>query len=147
MNSNNIFLYSLIILYFISIWTPLWQNSNWNERVFFFISILFLHLATLGWGGSCWDVIDTFSYFVCGVFHLIFSTVLDFDDIYHAFLGTETFEESFPFFGYVWKDRNKITTILGIHLILLGIRAFLLVFKALYFGSVWYLGSGRGRCM
>ena len=33
-------------------------------------------------------------------------------------------EESFPFFGYVWKDRNKMTTILGIHLILLGARCF-----------------------
>ncbi|KAG5580107.1 hypothetical protein H5410_050734 [Solanum commersonii] len=27
--------------------------------------------------------------------------------------GTETLEESFPFFGYVRKDRNKMTTILG----------------------------------
>ena len=52
----------------------------------------------------------------------------------HALLGPETLEESFPFFGYVWKDRNKMTTILGIHLILLGIGAFLLVFKALFFG-------------
>jgi len=50
-------------------------------------------------------------------------------------LGPETLEESFPFFGYVWKDRNKMTTILGIHLILLGIGAFLLVFKASYFGG------------
>ncbi|KAG5568868.1 hypothetical protein H5410_064112 [Solanum commersonii] len=32
--------------------------------------------------------------------------------------GTETLEESFPFFGYMRKDRNKMTTILGIHLIL-----------------------------
>src|SRR5438128_1565568 len=43
----------------------------------------------------------------------------------------------FLFFGYVWKDRNKITTILGIHLILLGLGAFLLVLKALYFGGVY----------
>ncbi|KAF0905365.1 hypothetical protein E2562_003950, partial [Oryza meyeriana var. granulata] len=40
-----------------------------------------------------------------------------FGGIYHALLGPETLEESFPFFGYVWKDRNKMTTILGIHLI------------------------------
>ncbi|KAK8293478.1 hypothetical protein V6Z12_D06G191300 [Gossypium hirsutum] len=60
----------------------------------------------------------------------------------------ETLEESFPFFGYVWKDRNKMTTILGIHLILLGIGAFLLVFKALYFGGVydtWAPGGGDVR--
>ncbi|KAF1879746.1 hypothetical protein Lal_00039761 [Lupinus albus] len=48
-----------------------------------------------------------------------------------------TLEESFPFFGYVWKDRSKMTTILGIHLILLGIGAFLLVFKPLYFGGIY----------
>ncbi|ESQ45954.1 hypothetical protein EUTSA_v10011056mg, partial [Eutrema salsugineum] len=58
---------------------------------------------------------------------------LGFGGIYHALLGPETLEESFPFFGYVWKDRKKMTTILGIHLILLGVGAFLLVFKALYF--------------
>nr|GEU63636.1 photosystem II CP43 protein, chloroplastic [Tanacetum cinerariifolium] len=74
--------------------------------------------------------------------------VLGFGGIYHALLGPETLEESFPFFGYVWKDRNKMTTILGIHLILLGLGAFLLVFKALYFGGVydtWAPGGGDVR--
>ncbi|CAN4125348.1 unnamed protein product [Withania somnifera] len=84
--------------------------------------ILLPHLATLGWGvGPGGEVIDTFPYFVSGVLHLISSAVLGFGGIYHALLGPETLEESFPFFGYVWKDRNKMTTILGIHLILLGI--------------------------
>ncbi|VAH69885.1 unnamed protein product [Triticum turgidum subsp. durum] len=81
--------------------------------------ILLPHLATLGFGG-----------------------------IYHALLGPETLEESFPFFGYVWKDRNKMTTILGIHLVLLGLGAFLLVLKALYFGGVydtWAPGGGDVR--
>ncbi|KAL7598925.1 hypothetical protein Lser_V15G23214 [Lactuca serriola] len=108
--------------------------------------ILLPHLATLGWGvGPGGEVIDTFPYFVSGVLHLISSAVLGFGGIYHALLGPETLEESFPFFGYVWKDRNKMTTILGIHLILLGIGAFLLVFKALYFGGVydtWAPGGG-----
>ncbi|KAK6769481.1 hypothetical protein RDI58_031120 [Solanum bulbocastanum] len=79
---------------------------------------------------------------------LINLSVLGFGGIYHALLGPETLEESFPFFGYVWKDRNKMTTILGIHLILLGIGAFLLVFKALYFGGVydtWAPGGGDVR--
>uniref|UniRef100_A0A0E0NEA4 Photosystem II D2 protein n=1 Tax=Oryza rufipogon TaxID=4529 RepID=A0A0E0NEA4_ORYRU len=110
--------------------------------------ILLPHLSTLGWGiGSGGEVLDTFLYFVTGVLHLISSAVLGFGfgGIYHALLGPETLEESFPFFGYVWKDRNKMTTILGIHLILLGIGAFLLVLKALYFGGIydtWAPGGG-----
>lgn len=111
--------------------------------------ILLPHLATLGWGvGPGGEVIDTFPYFVSGVLHLISSAVLGFGGIYHALLGPETLEESFPFFGYVWKDRNKMTTILGIHLFLLGIGAFLLVFKAFYFGGIydtWAPGGGDVR--
>ncbi|KAJ0081633.1 hypothetical protein Patl1_10818 [Pistacia atlantica] len=80
--------------------------------------ILLPHLATLGWGvGLRGEVIDTCPYFVSGVLHLISSIVLGFGSINHVLLGLETLEESFPFFGYVWKDRNKMTTILGIHLI------------------------------
>ncbi|KAJ4794971.1 Photosystem II CP43 reaction center protein [Rhynchospora pubera] len=64
--------------------------------------ILLPLLATLGWGvGPGGEVIDTFPYFVSGVFHLISSAVLGFGGIYHALLGPETLEESFPFFGYV----------------------------------------------
>jgi photosystem II CP43 chlorophyll apoprotein len=36
-------------------------------------------------------------------------------------------EESFSFFGYAWKDKNKITTIWGIHRLGLGLGAWLLV--------------------
>ncbi|KAI5336074.1 hypothetical protein L3X38_026208 [Prunus dulcis] len=75
--------------------------------------ILLPHLATLGWGvGPGGEVLDTFPYFVSGVLHLISSAVLGFGGIYHALPGRETLEESFPFFSYVWKDRNKMTTIL-----------------------------------
>ena len=55
------------------------------------------------------EVIYTFPYFVSKVLHLISSAVLGFGSIYQALLGPKTLEESFPFFGYVWKDRNKMT--------------------------------------
>ncbi|KAI9703058.1 MAG: hypothetical protein M1812_008351, partial [Candelaria pacifica] len=100
--------------------------------------ILLPHLATLGYGvGPGGEVVDTFPYFVSGVLHLISSAVLGFGGVYHSLVGPETLEESFPFFGYVWKDKNKMTTILGIHLVILGIGAWLLVWKALYFGGVY----------
>ncbi len=111
--------------------------------------ILLPHLATLGWGvGPGGEVIDTFPYFVVGVLHLISSAVLGIGGIYHALRGPETLEEYSAFFGYDWKDKNKMTTILGFHLIVLGIGAFLLVFKAVFFGGVydpWAPGGGDVR--
>ena len=110
--------------------------------------ILIPHLATLGWGvGPGGEIVNTFPYFVVGVLHLISSAVLGFGGIYHSIFGPDTLEESFPFFGYDWRDKNKMTTILGIHLILLGIGAFLLVIKATYIGiyDTWAPGGGDVR--
>ncbi len=111
--------------------------------------ILLPHLATLGWGvGPGGEVIDTFPYFVVGVLHLISSAVLGIGGIYHAVRGPETLEEYSAFFGYDWKDKNKMTTILGFHLIVLGIGAFLLVIKAMFLGGVydtWAPGGGDVR--
>lgn len=70
--------------------------------------ILLPHLATLGYGvGPGGEVLDTYPYFVSGVLHLISSAVLGFGGVYHALVGPETLEESFPFFGYVWKDKLR----------------------------------------
>lgn len=111
--------------------------------------ILLPHLATLGWGvGPGGEVLDTFPYFVVGVLHLISSAVLGLGGIYHAVRGPETLEEYSAFFGYDWKDKNKMTTILGFHLIVLGIGAFLLVIKAMFVGGVydtWAPGGGDVR--
>jgi photosystem II CP43 chlorophyll apoprotein len=112
-------------------------------------TILLPHLATLGWGvGPGGEVIDTFPYFVVGVLHLISSAVLGLGGIYHAIRGPETLEEYSSFFGYDWKDKNQMTNIIGYHLILLGCGAFLLVFKAMFFGGVydtWAPGGGDVR--
>ena len=111
--------------------------------------VVFLsHLTTLGWGvGPGGEVTDVYPFFVVGVLHLISSAVLGFGGVYHSLIGPDTLEESFPFFGYDWRDKNKMTTILGIHLILLGIGCFLLVAKACFrWWSLRYLGSRWWRC-
>ena len=108
--------------------------------------ILLPHLASLGYGvGPGGEVIDTFPYFVSGVLHLISSAVLGFGGVYHSLIGPETLEETFPFFGYTWKDKNKMTSILGFHLIILGFGAWLLVWKAMYFGGVYDTWAPGGK--
>nr|WP_318698277.1 MULTISPECIES: photosystem II reaction center protein CP43 [unclassified Roseofilum] len=112
-------------------------------------AILLPHLATLGWGvGPGGEIVDTFPYFVVGVLHLISSAVLGLGGIYHAVRGPETLEDYSSFFGYEWRDKNQMTNIIGYHLILLGIGALLLVFKAMFFGGVydsWAPGGGAVR--
>jgi photosystem II CP43 chlorophyll apoprotein len=101
--------------------------------------ILIPHLTTLGWGvGPGGEVTDVYPFFVVGVLHLISSAVLGFGGVYHSLIGPDTLEESFPFFGYDWRDKNKMTTILGIHIILLGIGCLLLVAKACFVGGVYH---------
>ncbi|MCS6958921.1 MAG: photosystem II reaction center protein CP43 [Pseudanabaenaceae cyanobacterium SKYGB_i_bin29] len=111
--------------------------------------ILLPHLATQGWGvGPGGEVIDTYPYFVIGVLHLISSAVLGLGGIYHAIRGPEILENYSQFFGYDWKDKNKMTTIIGIHLILLGLGAWLLVIKAMFLGGLydtWAPGGGDVR--
>ncbi|MCL1470900.1 photosystem II reaction center protein CP43 [Argonema antarcticum] len=112
-------------------------------------AILIPHLASLGWGvGPGGEIIDTYPYFVVGVLHLISSAVLGLGGIYHAVRGPDTLEEYSSFFGYDWKDKNKMTTILGFHLIMLGCGALLLVAKAVFFGGLydtWAPGGGDVR--
>ncbi|NJK47312.1 chlorophyll a/b binding light-harvesting protein [Candidatus Gracilibacteria bacterium] len=100
--------------------------------------ILLPHLATLGFSVSeGGQIVSTYPYFVIGALHLISSAVLGFGGIFHTLLGTEYLETKFSFFGYDWKDVNKMTTILGIHLVLLGLGAMLLVAKAMFFGGIY----------
>ncbi len=108
--------------------------------------ILLPHLATLGLGvGDGGQIIDTYPYFAIGVVHLIASAVLGAGGIYHALLGPEVLEKNGTFsgfFGYDWKDGDKMTSIIGIHLTLLGVGAFLLVFKAMFWGGLFDPNAG-----
>ncbi|MEH2306378.1 chlorophyll a/b binding light-harvesting protein [Nostoc sp.] len=103
--------------------------------------ILLPHLATLGFGvGDRGQIVDTYPYVVIGVLHLISSAVLGAGGIYHAVLGPAVLDDnpSFPgLFGYDWEDEEKMTTIIGIHLLLLGFGAWLLVAKALFWGGLY----------
>jgi len=110
--------------------------------------ILLPHLATLGFGvGDGGEVINTYPYFVVAVLHIISSAVLGAGGIYHALLGPEVLpknQDSFAgFFGYDWDDKDKMTSIIGIHLILLGVGAFLLVSKAMFWGGVFDPWAGE----
>lgn len=103
--------------------------------------IILPHLATLGVGiGDGGQIVDTYPYFAIGVLHLVSSAVLGAGGLYHVFLGPEQLpinDTFFGFFGYDWKDEGKMTTIIGIHLILLGLGAWLLVTKAMFWGGLY----------
>ena len=98
--------------------------------------ILLPHLATLGLGiDAGGQVINTYPYYLVGMLHLISAAVLGAGGIYHAVLGPDILSEKG--FGYDWADGNKMTSILGIHLIMLGLGAALLVLKATQFGGIY----------
>ncbi|MEL6398580.1 MAG: chlorophyll a/b binding light-harvesting protein [Cyanobacteria bacterium J06626_4] len=98
--------------------------------------ILLPHLAALGIGvGEGGLVVDTYPYYAIAMGHLISSAVLGAGGIYHAVLGPERLNSQG--FGYDWQDGDKMTSILGIHLVMLGMGALLLVLKATQFGGIY----------
>ena len=119
------------------------EISRYNPDLPFYEQglILLPHLATLGFGvGEGGVIVDTYPYFLIGALHLVSSAVLGAGGIYHSLLGPEVLPKNDTFagfFAYDWKDGNKMTTIIGIHLILLGLGAWLLVFKALFWGGIF----------
>jgi photosystem II CP43 chlorophyll apoprotein len=108
--------------------------------------ILLPNLARLGLGvGAGGKIVDTYPYFAVGAIHLISSAFLAFGGIFHSLKGSATLAERTSFFGYKWEDADKKTTILGIHLVLLGVGAFLGVAKAMYFGGLYDTTVGQVR--
>ncbi len=128
----------------------LFEISRYNPDVPMYQQglILLPHLATLGFGvGEGGQIVDTYPYFVIGVLHLISSAVLGAGGIYHSLLGPEVLEKNRTFagfFGYDWEDGDKMTSIIGIHLLLLGMGAWLLVFKAMFWGGIFDPWAGTG---
>lgn len=95
------------------------------------------NLARLGLGGSAGGKIaDTDPYFAVRAIHIISSAFLGLGGIFHSLKGPATLEARTSFFGYTWEEADKMTTILGIRLVLLSVATFLLVSKAMYFGGL-----------
>jgi photosystem II CP43 chlorophyll apoprotein len=116
----------------------LFELSRFNPAVPMYEQNLILlpHLATLGFGvGANGQIVDTYPYYAIAMLHLISSCVLGAGGLYHAVLGPQVLDENG--FGYNWKDGTKMTRILGIHLVLLGLGALLLVLKATRFGGLY----------
>ena len=103
--------------------------------------ILLPNLARLGYGvGEGGLVSDTYPYYVIGVVHLVSSTVLAAGGLFHALLGPSALAADDTFaggFGYDWADPDKMTSILGTHLVMLGCGAWLLVIKAMFWGGLY----------
>ena len=114
------------------------QNFDLSEPMFNQGLILLPNLARLGYGiGDSGLVESTAPYFAIGVIHLISSAVLGLGGLFHVFKGPKDLTSTSTFFGYQWRDRAKMTTILGIHLMLLGGGALLFALKAMFIGGLY----------
>jgi photosystem II CP43 chlorophyll apoprotein len=74
------------------------------------------HLATLGYGRPGGEITQQ-CYFAVGV-HFNFISCFRFWWYLPFIIRSRYFRRIVPFFGYDWRDKNKMTTILGIHLCL-----------------------------
>merc|ERR1712066_102233 len=93
------------------------------------------HLITLAYNsGPGGEISSTYPIFVIKAFHIISSGILKLGGIFHSIFGPDKLEETklgLPF-SFSWQDRYKISSILGVHLRILGIGSLLLFIKAIH---------------
>jgi photosystem II CP43 chlorophyll apoprotein len=114
--------------------------------------ILLPHMSTLaiavGPGG---DVDVVFPFLSLGCLHLLASGVLGLGGLFHVIVGPASIAASpggsVSFF--TWQDRFRLTSILGAHLVVIGIASLLLVSSALTNGvfDSWACGGGSRRVL
>ena len=87
---------------------------------------------------------DGFGVFAISVLHLLASGVLFLGGFFHAAFSTDSLP---PAFSFQWRDRARISSVLGVHLALLGLGSFGLVFCSLLLGvhDTWAAGGGDPR--
>jgi photosystem II CP43 chlorophyll apoprotein len=113
--------------------------------------ILLPHLANLGFGvGPGGEIYDTYDFFIVGVAHIVSSGVLALGGIYHAIFGAERLEATATglVWGFVFEDRFRISSILGVHLAFLSLASFLFCAWATRVNGVydtWAAGGGDVR--
>ncbi|MEM9089711.1 MAG: chlorophyll a/b binding light-harvesting protein [Cyanobacteria bacterium P01_F01_bin.53] len=110
---------------------------------------LISNLARLGWGvGDNAQIDNLYPYFVIGMLHLVASAVLGAGGLFHVFGGPNNLENATgraKKFHYEWTDPNKLTFILGHHLLFLGAAALAFVLKATQYGGVYDPAVGGVR--
>lgn len=109
--------------------------------------ILLPHLTTLAFGtGPGGEVTDTYSFFVIGIIHILSAGVLALGGIYHSIFGPERLDETNLgfIFGFQWQDRYRISSILGAHLLFIGIASLQLYAKSVYFGGIYDTSASGG---
>ncbi|MEM6452932.1 MAG: chlorophyll a/b binding light-harvesting protein [Cyanobacteria bacterium P01_D01_bin.105] len=108
------------------------------------------NLARLGFvelNGSG-QLVTVYPAFVIGMLHLVASAVLGAGGLFHVFGGPKRLADAegrAKKFHYEWNDPNKLTFILGHHLLFLGVAALAFVAKATRWGGIFDPTVGQVR--
>ena len=113
--------------------------------------ILLPHIIELGYSYSAGSYLGPlYSVFIISIYHLISGAILSLGGIYHSCISISSLDGSnlSNLFNLNFSDRYLMSSILGVHLSILGIASYLLVLKSTVFGGIydtWALGGSDIR--